>query len=113
MSACLLGLVVLDLRVNPLSGSLLVVSFGVGAKFAAGILCGWFGAQHNTHRLLPGEAGAGGRRLVGKSGGSIPGREQRLRVVLQNHAAHVLHSSVSLVLAVALLAAVRVEFIAA
>ncbi len=120
VSACLLGLLALDLGVNIISGGLLLISFGLGTKLASGVLCGWYGPQHNIHRET-------GRPLLVMPETKMCEEEdvyhndaynprirlsKKLTAVLQNHTSHALHSSVSLVLAVALLAAVRVEFIA-
>uniref|UniRef100_A0A5K3EWG9 SSD domain-containing protein n=1 Tax=Mesocestoides corti TaxID=53468 RepID=A0A5K3EWG9_MESCO len=118
VSACLLGFLILGLDLNAISGGLLLTSFGLGSKLASGILCGWYGPQHNIHRV---------RRVQGKIPGAAeeeeegqqtmeeadpPLRVKKLFAVLRNQTSQIVHVNVSFVLAVALLAAVRVDFIA-
>ncbi|VDL99880.1 unnamed protein product, partial [Schistocephalus solidus] len=139
--ACFAGLFCLGLDLNPISACLLLISFGIGSKLAAGVTTSWYGPQHNIHRLIrpnnvsygdrghpchdiytvlppPKEASAsttlGGQ--VGRSSSSANRMEQRqsrrLTSLLQNHMGPVLHALVSLFLAVAFLGGSSVDFVA-
>ncbi|KAM7543113.1 hypothetical protein Aperf_G00000010674 [Anoplocephala perfoliata] len=126
VSACLLGFVALGLDLNAISGGMVLISFGLGTKLSSEVLCGWYGPQHNIHRRFQSQQVSSSRTspsdLEGKDSleGDIettppsptPLRVKKLFAVLQNHISQIVHANVSFVLAVALLAAVRVDFIA-
>ncbi|KAL5965611.1 Protein patched [Taenia solium] len=127
VSACLLGFLVLGLDLNAISGGLVLIAFGLGTKLSSGVLCGWYGPQHNIHRRSQinassfgirndtgGKEAAEGQSEVGgvTASPSTPLKVKKLFAVLQNQTSQIVHANVSFVLAVALLAAVRVEFIA-
>lgn len=127
VSACLLGFLVLGLDLNAISGGLVLIAFGLGTKLSSGVLCGWYGPQHNIHRRShtnassleirndneDKEASEGQSDVGGVTAPpSTPLRVKKLFAVLQNQTSQIVHANVSFVLAVALLAAVRVEFIA-
>lgn len=127
VSASLLGLLVLGLDLNAISGGMVLIAFGLGTKLSSGVLCGWYGPQHNIHRLnvkpiSPANISTttGNAKEAGEDMGEVAidrssfelMRVRKLRTVLENQTSQIIHSNVSLLLAVALLAAVRVEFIA-
>ncbi|VDO09862.1 unnamed protein product [Rodentolepis nana] len=117
--ACLLGFLALGLDLNAISGGMILIAFGLGTKLSSGVLCGWYGPQHNIHRWCPSKSKTPNCDFGGKEDDNInqqhtsaPLRVKKLQAVLQNHTSQIFHSNVSFVLAVALLAAVRVDFIA-
>ncbi|KAL5108081.1 Protein patched [Taenia crassiceps] len=105
VSACLLGFLVLGLDLNAISGGLVLIAFGLGTKLSSGVLCGWYGPQHNIHRRSHINASSLGIHNDNEGKEAAEGQSK-------NQTSQVVHANVSLVLAVALLAAVRVEFIA-
>ncbi|KAH9280642.1 Protein patched -like protein 1 [Echinococcus granulosus] len=127
VSACLLGFLVLGLDLNAISGGLVLIAFGLGTKLSSGVLCGWYGPQHNIHHRS--RINASSFEVCNDSGSKeaaerevevggvtatppAPLRVKKLFAILRNQISQIVHANVSLVLAVALLAAVRVEFIA-
>ncbi|VUZ54896.1 unnamed protein product [Hymenolepis diminuta] len=117
--ACLLGFLALGLDLNAISGGMILIAFGLGTKLSSGVLCGWYGPQHNIHRRSQSKSRRPYCDIEEKEGDndnqqhtSTPLRVKKLYAVLRNHTSQIVHANVSFVLAVALLAAVRVDFIA-
>lgn len=117
--ACLLGFLALGLDLNAISGGMILIAFGLGTKLSSGVLCGWYGPQHNIHRRSQSKSRKPYCDIEEKEGDndnqqhtSTPLRVKKLYAVLRNHTSQIVHANVSFVLAVALLAAVRVDFIA-
>lgn len=104
----------------------MLISFGLGTKLSSGVLCGWYGPQHNIHKrfqsqqISPSQTCLGDFERKDPLEGDLDNpppysthlRVKKLFTVLQNHVSQIVHANVSFVLAVALLAAVRVNFIA-